>query len=346
MRTGLHMQEIVPLLYKQETEKHDYLVSTSNIEMNEEGKVVIQDTAKDYALSKYALGQISTYLDIPRDYVRRVFDDSPTLLSQNINHWLNKKQDRRLVRTLGTDLRAFLSDRYKVMDNYPLLEMITPVFEQHNLQIISSNLSEEKMYIKALSPRLKSEVKVGDVVQAGLCISNSEVGAGSLSVQPLIYRLVCMNGMVTDTARRKYHVGKKLAEFETYSEYITDETRQAEEKAMFLCIRDIVNNSLSSDFFGYLVRRLQNASNQKITGKVENVVEVTRKRFGIGEEVGSSILESLIRSSDFTQWGLANAVTNTANSPEVGSYDKSSELERIGGRIIELDPKEWQVLAG
>jgi hypothetical protein len=140
------MQEIVTLLYKQETEKHDYLVSTSNIEMNEEGKVVIQDTAKDYVLSKYALGQISTYLDIPRDYVRRVFDDSPTLLSQNINHWLNKKQDRRLVRTLGTDLRAFLSDRYKVMDNYPLLEMITPVFEQHNLQIISSNLSEEKMY--------------------------------------------------------------------------------------------------------------------------------------------------------------------------------------------------------
>jgi hypothetical protein len=345
MRTGLQMQEIVPLLYRQESEKHDYLIGTSRIEMQEDGKVKVQDTSREYNLSKYALGQISTYLNIPREYVRRISEDSPRLLSQNINHWLNKKQDRRLIRTLGKDLRAFLSDRYKVMDNYPLLEMITPVFTQHNLQIISSNISEEKMYIKALSPKLKSEVKVGDVVQAGICISNSEVGAGSLSIQPLIYRLACTNGMVTDAARRKYHVGRKLDEFETFNEYITDETRKAEEKTLFLCIRDIINGSLMPMFFEHLVGRLRKASDQKISGKVENVVEVTRKRFGIGEEIGSTILESLVRSSDFTQWGLANAITDTANSPEVGSYDRSSELERIGGKIIELNPKEWEVLA-
>jgi len=345
MRTGLEMQEIIPLLFTQESQKHDYLVSTQDISMNEDGMVEVPGISEKFSPSSFSLGQISTYLNIPRDYIRRVANDSPRLLAQNVNHWLNKKPERRMIRTLGGSLRAFLSDRYKVMDNYPLLEMITPVFQKHSLQIISSNLSEERFFIKALSPTLKSEVKVGDVVQAGICISNSEVGAGSLSIQPLIYRLICTNGMVTDAARRKYHIGKKLDEFETFNEYITDETRQAEEKTLFLCLRDIINGTFEKMFFEHLVGRLRDATEQKITGKVEKVVEVTKKRFGLGDEIGASILESLIRNSDFTKWGLANAVTDTANSSEIGSYDKSSELERIGGKIIELDRKEWEVLA-
>jgi hypothetical protein len=46
-------------------------------------------------------------------------------------------------------------------------------------------------------------------VQAGVVISNSEVGQGTLSVQPLIYRLICRNGLIAaDRAMRKTHVGR------------------------------------------------------------------------------------------------------------------------------------------
>lgn len=37
------------------------------------------------------------------------------------------------------------------------------------------------------------EVRKGDIVQAGVMISNSEVGLGAVSIQPLVYRLVCTN---------------------------------------------------------------------------------------------------------------------------------------------------------
>ena len=77
---------------------------------------------------------------------------------------------------------------------------------------------------------------------------------------------------------------------------------------------------------------------------MEKVVEVTRKRFGLGEEIGSSILESLIRNADYSQWGLANAFTNAANSDDI-PYDTSSELEVIGGKIIELSPSEWKTIS-
>jgi hypothetical protein len=36
------------------------------------------------------------------------------------------------------------------------------------------------MYIKAICPRIQAEVKKGDIVQAGIAISNSEVGMGSV----------------------------------------------------------------------------------------------------------------------------------------------------------------------
>ena len=38
-------------------------------------------------------------------------------------------------------------------------------------------------------------MRPGDVVQAGVSISNSETGRGAVSVCPLVYRLVCTNGM-------------------------------------------------------------------------------------------------------------------------------------------------------
>ena len=50
----------------------------------------------------------------------------------------------------------------------------------------------------------------GDIVQAGVMISNSEVGLGAVSIQPLVYRLVCTNGMiVNDMGERRHHVGRQ-----------------------------------------------------------------------------------------------------------------------------------------
>ena len=57
------------------------------------------------------------------------------------------------------------------------------------------------MYIKVVNKRLEAEVVPGDIVQSGVIISNSEVGLGSVNIQPLVYRLVCSNGMVVNDAQ-------------------------------------------------------------------------------------------------------------------------------------------------
>ena len=77
---------------------------------------------------------------------------------------------------------------------------------------MSCEVTESHLYLKVVNKKLKAEVGIGDVVQAGFVVSNSEVGLGSLKVEPLIYRLVCKNGLIVkDFAQKKYHVGRQVA---------------------------------------------------------------------------------------------------------------------------------------
>ena len=74
-----------------------------------------------------------------------------------------------------------------------------------NSLIESCEVTPTHLYLKVVNRRIKAEVKVGDVVQAGFVIYNSEVGLGSLRVEPIVFRLVCKNGLICkDRAQKKY----------------------------------------------------------------------------------------------------------------------------------------------
>ena len=57
----------------------------------------------------------------------------------------------------------------------------------------------------------------------------------------------------------------------------------------------------------------------------------------------TSILRKLIEGGDTSQYGLLNAVT--AYSQDVADYDRASELEELGGKIVDLTEAEWKPIA-
>ena len=92
-----------------------------------------------------------------------------------------------------------------------MLSFLPVIQEMQGSQIESCEVTPTHLYLKVVNRRLKAEVRVGDVVQAGFVVSNSEVGLGSLRVEPLVFRLVCKNGLICkDFAQKKYHVGRRL----------------------------------------------------------------------------------------------------------------------------------------
>ena len=176
-------------------------------------------------------------------------------------------------------------------------------------------------------------------------ISNSEVGAGSLRVEPFIYRLVCLNGMIAqDNSFKKYHIGRGYEAGEAVRELLADETRRLDDKVFWMKVQDVVRGAFDQDLFNALVEKMSKATQNKITSEdIPEVVEVTAKTYGFSGDTNSSILRNLIDGGDLSQWGLVNAVTATANQSQ--DYELATDLERAGGKILELGAIEWARLA-
>ena len=182
--------------------------------------------------------------------------------------------------------------------------------------------------------RTKGEPGTGDVVQAGFVISNSEVGLGSVKVEPLIYRLVCKNGMISkDFSQRKYHVGRQVdgdAAYELYS----DETLQADDKAFFMKVQDTVKVAADKSKFMLTVGKMRESLGIRLEGNPVEEVELLADRFQLTQNERGDILRQLFMGGDNSRYGLLNAVT--AASQLSASYERATELERIGGEILSL----------
>jgi hypothetical protein len=214
-------------------------------------------------------------------------------------------------------------------------------------RVVSCEVTEGRFYLKAATERIAGEVAKGDVVQAGLVISNSEVGQGSLRVEALDFRLVCTNGMISEQAVRKAHLGRNggrgLDAIEDAREFYRDETRAADDRAFFLKVQDAVGAMFDPNRFNRRIEKYKAAADRHIDADPVKVVEATAKRLTLTEGETSSVLRHLIQGGDLSAWGLANAVTRTAE--DAGDYDRATELEAAGGRVIELPASEWRVLA-
>ena len=82
------------------------------------------------------------------------------------------------------------------------------------------------------------------------------------------------------------------------------------------------------------------AAEAKSKSDNDHVIEV---RDAVGNLLADGDQVTLIKDGDLTGFGLVNAVTGYAQ--EVDLYDRSTELEAIGGRLLDQGAKEWSELA-
>ena len=93
--------------------------------------------------------------------------EDPELLDYNINRWFTQQPASRMVRTLDGKARAFLSDRYRRLDNLELADVVFPfIKDMKGAELSSCEVTESHMYVKVINKRLQAEVGVGDAVQA------------------------------------------------------------------------------------------------------------------------------------------------------------------------------------
>ena len=343
MKQGKSLMELGMELQRQRNNRQDFIADTKSLEVqtdssgNSQMFFYLDDKPRTFGINENAHSQIAARLNIPYRYYQRMQKQTPDLLDNNINTWLVKNPERRMIRVLDGNVRAFLSDKYRRLDNLELCAAVLPVIkEMKNATIESCEVTPTHMYLKVINKKLKAEVAVGDVVQAGFVVSNSEVGLGSLRVEPLVFRLVCKNGMICkDLGKKKYHVGRQINDFDDNAyELYSDETLAQDDKAFFMKVQDIVRCAVDETKFMLTVNKMRESMNIPILHEPAKEVELLADKFQFTELEKSSILGQLFKDRDLSRYGLVNAVTATSKMSQ--SYERATELERIGGEILSM----------
>jgi len=350
MKQQYTLTELASKLDTLESQKRDFVTDTRKVEFvaeeNSNCSIVLND--EKFGINDVAHSQICSNLGIPKKYYDRMRADAPSLLMENVNNWFQHEPSKRMLRTIcngDNTARAWLSDRYRRIDNYSIAQVALPALsELPEVRIESCALTEKSMFIKAVLPTVQAEVRVGDAVQSGIVISNSEVGHGAVRVSKFIYRLVCKNGMtVPGAGSRTNHIGRNIDSGDGVYELYSDEAMVADDKALMLKVRDLVMNAASDIQFNEIVNKMREAADSSRIADPVGVVEELGRRFYMPQDEQKGIMQHLIEGADLTAYGLLNAVTRF--SQDVDSYERATELENIGGQILDLNRSEWTTLA-
>lgn len=203
MLKGITLVDLAKRIEANQTLKQDFIASAPALKAftHSDGVVSLEVPGKgDFPLLPLAHRQLGTYADVPAGYYDRMRREAPKLLADNINTWLSRMpaDNKRMLRTLGGDARALLSNSYQRVEHEEIAGVALPVLmDLPGVQFPSVEVTDKRLHIHFVVPGIQAEVKVGDVVQAGGIISNSEVGLGAVSVSGLIWRLICLNGAKT-----------------------------------------------------------------------------------------------------------------------------------------------------
>lgn len=364
MKAGMSLEALLTEVQRQNAVKRDFTTSTeNNVRMVEApdlphgvAVVMLKDGAAElerFSVSEHAHKQIAARLNIPSRYYMRLLDDHRDLIVIQVNALFEREPASRLFRTLDGTLRAFLSDRYLRLDNQDVLEQTLPAIVKGDLetQLLSTNVGENKMHVKVLftgdelSHEITSRTKDGSprIIRPGFRMGNSETGAGTLVIEGFFFDGYCLNGCVFGKIDaftfKRTHLGGRLIEGADF-EVISDESRELEDKAIISQVGDVMNALAKPEFAQSMVNRLRATTE---TGDVEspvNAVDLAVKELDLREDEKESILTTFIEDRDYSQWGLASAITQVANL-EVTTYERSCELENVGSNVIDLNQAQW-----
>lgn len=360
MKTGRTLEQLAKEVWRQHDVKRDFIADTQKVKMiveADKGELVpllSLDGREQFRINELVHDQIGGHYKIPAAYYDKMRRGAPRLLADNVNHWFEAEASARMIRTLDEKARAFLSDRYRPLDNYDLMEAALPRLSKMGVMILSCEVTDTRLYLKVVDERMKKDLPVGwtvnnrghdrfETVAPALVLSNSEVGAGALSCQTSVYFGGCTNLTVfREGSVKKSHLGMKQELGDDVYSVLSTTTKRLTDVALWAQIGDVVEAAFTQARFDANLEKLRRAQQDVIEPKadVARVVEVTAKKFGLNDGERSSVLRHLIDGGDLSKYGLHNAVTRAAQ--DLASYDRASEFERLGSVLVELPKNDWK----
>lgn len=306
----------------------------------------------DETLHRNALGQMAGRLEIPMAYVDHLqgivteqgarAEWAQNLLARTLREHTTHSGDRWLVRSVGGEARAVLSDKFRRIDCRPSALALIEVAQDRGLIVSDGIFTETRTSLKFILPQIVEPVP-GEHMVFGFDWSNSDFGRGANDLRMFMFRLLCWNGAVGESVVRQVHIGRRLEDDVAYSE----KTVQLDAAATASALRDHAAHAISEVRVQQMVEGIRAAHEQKLNPKA--AVESLRKALPKGdvekvvEAFNSPDVENMPGGQSLWRW--SNALSFVAGNTE--DADKRIDLERLAGDVLKnVMPKAAPPAAG
>src|SRR3990172_6092263 len=273
----MRLQTLIEELERQKPLKWDKRINSSQLAMvlsENQVRFRLNGNENPLPITNPCHSQIAERLEIPAKYYHKMEMEEPELLCSNVNTWLESLRKDFFVRGIGDNVRALLSERYRVIDHLDVIYCALNELQANEAEIEDCYLSETEVNIKIKSGRLKDFIRNrDDLMIGGLLFTNSETGHKALRLEPRLFRVKCTNGMVIENmVTRQVHLGN--------GEEDSDEI-------IYLCIRRSIKELFSR--FGEIIENLRDRTEIKISNP-QRVINNVVKNYGLSEVQKENIL--------------------------------------------------------
>jgi hypothetical protein len=272
---------------------------------------IVPDGSIDVGIARFALSELATSqmcqrLGIPVPYYRRLPDQ---LRATVANYDFDRLGDSAfLLRGKDEWVRAFLSADYVAYNNGQVAETVHELLRQATISVKSLVLEETHLFLKVISEEV---VDSAAGLKAGVMIGNSEVGMGSVSIEPFVYRLACTNDLVVSKQQSFRHPHTRLS---------VDELRKGTALAISIAFR--VAASVLDRFL---------KAREEVMVPVETIRQLTEAR-KMSQKFADEVASSYAAEPEPTRFGVINAFTRAAQ--KLGPLQRI-EMERFAGTLLE-----------
>ena len=327
-------EDLLAELGREKQEKWDKRVLARDLWFQGNGNFRMRDGALHHmALTKGAHHDIANRYGIHWQYYTKMLEaERFDLLARNLNTWRPEDDNDDLVFVRGRgphqrDVRAVLSQRYRVLDHMEAVTTVMQEVARHHtsgLQFDVGYLGERKLEATITCLNLEGLVRPGDKVIGGFKLGNSETGDGSTWIVPRIKRLICSNGLTVEALgnARVVHHGKD------------------DDEEVFARLRRAVRETF--EHFPQIVEALTQTTYRRVRVEPQRVIRNVVRDFELSEKQQERLLLAFGGEPEDTQFGIVQAITSAAQNEE--TRERRFEMEAIGGKVMQMSSSAFERL--